>query len=120
MTILGLPSWSLRFPFFSLVFSFSASSHLSRWGALRCDTDESSSSPGPRLSSSAHGAPFLSGRRRYCCTAVVGASLFPRRRSCSLWPRPPWVFLLKVTTSLFKNSAEKEKMLYPTLCCSFK
>jgi hypothetical protein len=30
-------------------------------------------------------------------------------------PRPPWVFLLKVTTSLFKNSAEKEKTLYPTL-----
>lgn len=40
---------------------------------------------------------------------------FPPRRPRSLWPRPPWVFLLKVTTSLFKNSAEKEKTLYPTL-----
>lgn len=59
-------------------------------------------------------APFLSGRRRHCRSAGVGAALSPRRPR-SLWPRPPWVFLLKVTTSLFKNSAEKEKTLYPTL-----
>lgn len=60
--------------------------------------------------------PFLPfGCRRRCCSAGVGAARFPPRRPRSLWPRPPWVFLLKVTTSLFKNSAEKEKTLYPTL-----
>lgn len=75
------------------------------------------SPPAPRPASSARaGVQFLSaGRRLHCCPAGVGAALFLLRRPRSLWPRPPWVFLLKVTTSLFKNSAEKEKTLYPTL-----
>lgn len=114
-----LPSISFSFPGCRLL----RSPHPSRSAALRCDEAESSL-PAPRSSrlSSFFSSPPLAplpflpfGCRRRCCSAGVGAARFPPRRPRSLWPRPPWVFLLKVTTSLFKNSAEKEKTLYPTL-----
>lgn len=88
---------------------------LSHCAALRCYESESSSHPDRAFLLLPALFYFSFGCRRHCCTAGVGAALLPPRRSRSLWPRPPWVFLLKVTTSLFKNSAEKEKTLYPTL-----
>ena len=120
-TLAGSSLGCCVFPFFFFFFSLRLLCLFSSFLALRlCGVTR----PNPlrtqpsRLSSSSARAvvPFLSlGRRRRCCTAGVGAALFPPRRPRSLWPRPPWVFLLKVTTSLFKNSAEKEKTLYPTL-----
>lgn len=99
------------FPFLSLLYLFSP------FLALRlCGLTRPNPLPTQPSLSYTRAVIFLSfGRRRHCCLAGVGAALFPARRPCSLWPRPPWVFLLKVTTSLFKNSAEKEKTLYPTL-----